>query len=63
MDLNDKASDVEQLQRDKAIENARAEIARIRSHPGLTNKGDPENRVLNDRLTQLYEIAHPADAA
>lgn len=44
-------------------ENARAEIARIRSHPGLTNKGDPENRVLNDRLTQLYEIAHPADAA
>jgi plasmid replication initiation protein len=44
-------------------ENARAEIARIRSHSGLTNKGDPEHRVLNDRLTQLYEIAHPADAA
>lgn len=40
-------------------EDARAEIARIRSHPGLMDKGDPENRVLNERLTQLYELANP----
>ena len=43
-------------------EAARSEIARIRSHSGLMDKTDPENRVLNERLTQLYEIAHP-DAA
>lgn len=40
-------------------EDARSEIARIRSHPGLMDKGDPENRVLNERLTQLYELANP----
>ena len=43
-------------------EAARSEIARIRSHNGLMDKTDPENHVLNERLTQLYEIAYP-DAA
>ena len=44
-------------------EDARGEIARIRNHSGLMDKGDPEHRVLNERLTQLYGVAYPDAAA
>ena len=44
-------------------EDARAEISRIRANPALMDKTNPENKVLNDRLTQLYELAHPDQAA
>ncbi|MAN64592.1 MAG: hypothetical protein CMI60_21895 [Parvibaculum sp.] len=44
-------------------EDARAEISRIRANPALMDKTSPENKVLNDRLTQLYEFAHPDQAA
>lgn len=44
-------------------EEARAEISRIRANPALMDKTSPENKVLNDRLTQLYEFAHPDQAA
>jgi hypothetical protein len=26
-------------------------------------KSNPENKILNDRMTQLYELAHPDQAA
>ena len=44
-------------------EDARAEIGRIRANPALMDKSSPENKILNDRLTQLYELAHPDQAA
>ena len=40
-------------------EDARTEIASIRSQPALMNRSDPQNRVLNERLTQLYGLAYP----
>ena len=44
-------------------EDAQAEIARIRANPALMDKSNPENKILNDRMTQLYELAHPDQAA
>jgi hypothetical protein len=39
--------------------DAQEAIAEIRNNPGLMDKGHPEYKVLNDRLTQLYEVAYP----
>jgi len=44
-------------------EDARAEISRIRANPALMDKSNPENKILNDRMTQLYQLTHPDQAA
>lgn len=41
--------------------DAKAEIASIRGNPNLVDKSHPEYKVLNDRLTDLYEFAYPND--
>ena len=37
---------------------AKEEIAKIRSNEALYDKGNPEYKILNDRLTQLTELAY-----
>lgn len=40
-------------------QDAKESIAEIRNNPGLMDTRHPEHKVLNDRLTQLYEVAFP----
>jgi hypothetical protein len=40
-------------------QDAKEAIAEIRNNPGLMDTRHPEHKVLNDRLTQLYEVAFP----
>lgn len=42
-------------------EMAKEEIAKIRANPALMDKRHPEHKVLNQRLTQLNELAHGTD--
>jgi hypothetical protein len=37
------------------------QIAALRSNPALSNKQDPEYKVLNDKLTRLNELAYGTD--
>jgi len=39
--------------------DAQEQIAAIRANPALTDSSHPEYKVLNDKLTRLYELAYP----
>lgn len=39
-------------------EMAQDEIAKLRAHPGIHDKTHPENKVLNDKLTRLNQMAY-----
>ena len=41
--------------------DAQKQIASIRSNPALMDTNHPEHRVLNEKLTTLYELAYPDD--
>ena len=41
--------------------DAQKQIASIRSNPALMDTNHPEHRVLNEKLTTLYELAYPND--
>lgn len=41
--------------------DAQAQIATMRANPALTDQNHPEYKVMNEKLTRLYEIAYPGD--
>ncbi len=41
--------------------DAKDQIAALRANPALTDKTHPEHAVLNQKLTDLYQAAHPDD--
>tara|TARA_R100001594_G_scaffold5297_2_gene16828 strand:- start:6076 stop:6936 length:861 start_codon:yes stop_codon:yes gene_type:complete len=42
-------------------EAAKEQIAQIRAHPGLYDTSHPENKILNEKLTRMTELAHGDD--
>jgi hypothetical protein len=43
--------------------DAQAEIASLRAHPALTDTNHAEYKVMNEKLTKLYELAYPDDGS
>jgi len=41
--------------------DAKEQIAQIRNNPALGDRNHPEHKVLNEKLSQLYELAFPED--
>ena len=43
--------------------DAQAEIASLRANPALTDTNHAEYKVMNEKLTRLYELAYPDDGS
>jgi hypothetical protein len=43
--------------------DAKAQIAALRANPALMDSKHPEHKVMNEKLTSLYELANPDDGS